>query len=112
MRDPHPGQGAHGDLERARPVDATHVGICHPPAFQLALDLTNEVLPAGHASRLRQDDEMLMAIELPDDLVVADAARVEEGNGPRICGPAGDVPRVVAAPIDVRAGVDLQAENG
>src|SRR5262252_8946192 len=68
---PHPGKRAKSDFKRACPVDATLKGIIIPPLFQL---LENSIpvcpVPCRH-ERLGKQYQMLMAIDLPNRLVIA-----------------------------------------
>src|SRR5207249_5873412 len=69
--DPDPGQRAKRDLQRAGPVHSTQIGICGQPVDQLAFDLLQKFPASAQPERLRQHNQMLMAIELPDRLVIA-----------------------------------------
>jgi hypothetical protein len=70
---PEPGQRAEGDFERTGPIDANRVGVLALPVRPLGQDLVAE-------TGLRQCDKVLVAVQLPDDFVVADLIEVEEGD--------------------------------
>src|SRR4029077_6081375 len=70
---PEPGERAESDFERAGPVDAAMEGVLLDPALDLAADL----IEAVGAAHLGEHDQVLMAVELPDDLVIPGARGVE-----------------------------------
>src|SRR6266568_8980822 len=84
--DPHPRKGAKGDLESARPVDPALKRVLLEPAFELALDLVEEILALGQQVGLSQQDQVLMAVELPNCFVVAGLGGVEIGNAAEVDG--------------------------
>ena len=68
---PGPGECTEGDLEHARPVDANEWRIRGKPAFELIDDRPRVARLACQPRRPAKLHPVLMAIQLPDDLVVA-----------------------------------------
>src|SRR5260370_33756066 len=54
---------------------------------------------------------MLMTIQLPNELVIADQAGVEIRDAAEIVGAGFLAAHIVAAPVDLRSGIDRQAEK-
>jgi hypothetical protein len=71
MPDLDPRQRAKRYFQRAGPVDTALERILFEPCGKLALDLCEEFAAAGKAECLCQQDQMLVAVQFPDDFVVA-----------------------------------------
>ena len=96
---PEPGQGAEGDLQRARPVDADGVGVFALPVGPLGQDFVAE-------TRLGKRDQVLVAVQLPDDFVIADLIEVEERD--LIPGFAGGALLVDGVEVPVDGGAEIE----
>src|SRR5260370_42684467 len=99
--DPHPGESAKRDLESARPVDPTLKRVLLEPAFELARNLDQEILPSRQQVGLGQQDQVLMAVEFPNNLVVARLGGVEIGNAAKVFGAGFDAAGIVPPPADL-----------
>src|SRR5271169_25866 len=110
--DPYPRQCAERDLKRTGPVDAALVGVFRPPVFQLT-DHRIEVFasPGGNVG-LREQDQMLVAVDLPDKLVVPGRRQVEIGNPAEVFRRRLGAASRIAAPRDGSAVVDYAIEYG
>src|SRR5260370_13956637 len=108
---PDPGARAKRGLQRARPINSAMKRIFLEPVVELRANLGQIRGVARESIRLRQDHQVLMAIQLPNDLVISGLARVEIGNPAKIAQPGFDSAGVIAPPGDRRAGVDGQTEN-
>lgn len=111
MIDPDPGERAERDFESAGPIDAVLEGVLREPALQLPHDLGEKLLPAGKQISLREQDQMLVAIDLPNAFVVAGAGSVEVGNAAEIQGAGFDAAHIIAAPADIGAGFEGDSEE-
>src|SRR5206468_3641272 len=69
---PRPSDRAKGKLETARPVHATLRRIGLDPFLDLSRERGCVTLVAGEPVRLSKAHEVLMPVQLPDDLVIAD----------------------------------------
>src|SRR5579863_2562364 len=108
---PHPGECSKADLERTRPVDAAMKRIRGDPAFDLGPDLVQEAIVAREQKSLREQHQVLMAVQLPNDLMVSGLRRVQIRNAAEIvqtCFPAADI---VAPPVDLWPSFDGQAQQ-
>ncbi len=98
--DPDPGQGAKRDFKRARPIDAAHKRIGGNPALYLSERLRAEPFLLCELERLRQQNQVLVAVQLPNPLVIADALHIEIRNEFEVTKRAGSAAHVVAPPCD------------
>ena len=55
-------------------------GFAQPPVAPLSDEFAKELVVARQPPRLRQRDEMLMAVQLPDDLVIAHRLKIQKRN--------------------------------
>src|SRR5438105_3427052 len=106
--DPYPRKRTEGHFERADPIHAAEVRVRRPPALEFVLDLEQVLLTAGQPARLREQHEVLVAIELPHDLVIANAFQIQVRNRSAVGRSATDSVNVIAAPINVWTRVDLE----
>jgi len=110
--DPEPGERTERDFESAGPIDAALKGVLGEPALELGDELGEEPGVAGKEMSLRQEDQVLVAIELPDAFVIASEGGIEVGDAAEIRSAGCDAGRVVASPMDVGAGGEGVAEEG
>src|SRR5258707_1456219 len=75
--DPQPGETAEGYFEAAGPVNSDGVGILLLPGIPLGKQLVGKTLVSRQQIGLRQNDEVLMAIQFPRDLGVAYQLEIE-----------------------------------
>ena len=80
MPNPKPRPKAESDLERADPLHTSRIGILFDPVAKLTFNLVQVGLLSGEQPGLRESHQILVAIDLPDQLVVANLSGVEEGN--------------------------------
>lgn len=104
---PDPRKRAKCDFERAGPIDPVTVRVRAPPAFELRFDLAQKLWPPGEPPRLRQQYEMLVAVELPDYFVIAHPLEIEIRHPAEIIYAARFPAAVIASPINFRTGFDL-----
>src|SRR5579872_5442692 len=81
------------------------------PRFDLRKYLGEICLVSAEHKRLREQDQVLMAIQLPNDFVIACARRVEIGNAPEIIEAGFAAAHVIAPPVDRGSRVDRQAKK-
>lgn len=74
--------------------------VLREPAFELADDFAEEILAAGETVSLGEENQVSVAIELPNDLVVTGFGGVEIGDTAEIDGAGFDAARIVAPPAD------------
>src|SRR5882757_9988552 len=98
MPNPDPGKRPERDLQSAGPVDAAHETIGREPALELLHDLVEILALATQKERLRQQHEMLMAIQLPDVLVVADRIEIEIRHAAHVAERGRFAVRIILAP--------------
>ena len=111
VEDPDPGQGAERDFERAGPVDAALEGVLVPPVFELAKDVLAVRLVAGEHGSLGQQNKMLVAIDFPNELVIAGSSEVEIRNPAEVACRRFDAAVRVATPGDLVAVIDDAVEE-
>ena len=111
MQYPDPRQGAECDFESARPVDAALKRILLHPTAQFALNFLYTGSIVEEQKRLRQHDQMLVAVQLPNPFVIAGAMNIEIGNHPKIRKAGAFVVDVIAPPFNIRSGCDLSGEQ-
>src|SRR5271155_2269631 len=75
---PNPGQAAERDFEAAGPVRSQRIRIGTLPGIPLREDFVRIGFLASEKPGLRQRDQVLMAAQLPSDLVIADLGKIEE----------------------------------
>src|SRR5579871_3353055 len=66
MVDPDPGKRPESDFESARPVDPPPERVLLQPACELGLDLREIRRFSRQAEGLRQDDQVLVPVQLPN----------------------------------------------
>src|SRR2546430_13401546 len=89
MTRPDPRKRAQRELEHARPVDADERWIVGEPAFEIAQPGSAIFRIAGEPRGAPEDEPVLMAVQLPDDFVIA-ATWIEVSHvGPEPAGRAG-----------------------
>src|SRR2546423_8701438 len=71
MNRPDPRKRAQRELEHARPVDADERWIVGEPAFEIAQPGSAIFRIAGEPRGAPEDEPVLMAVQLPDDFVIA-----------------------------------------
>ena len=81
------------------------------PAFDLQLDLGEIRRVTLQQKGLRERNQVLMTIQLPDELVISHAGGIEIWNCAEIIGTGLDSTLVVAAPTNLRARVQDLAED-
>jgi hypothetical protein len=81
------------------------------PAIQLGANLGQISRVTREQMRLRQNHQVLMPVQLPDDFVIARARRIQERNAPEIYKICLDPARVIAAPTDFGARFDGPAKD-
>src|SRR5687767_4494316 len=102
MQRPDPRDGAERQLEHARPVDACEWRIRREPAFEFPGNGCRVTIVAGQPRGSTELQPMLMTIQLPDDLMVAEP-RVEIGHArPELEGRTTPEHRV-EMPVELRA---------
>src|SRR5579872_2169195 len=106
MVDPDPGERAKRDLEGARPIHAALEGILCEPAFQLPADLVEKLLSSGQPVGLRQQHQVLMPVQLPNYLVIANAREIEIRYQPEITQSTLLPMDVIAPPVNLRPCVE------
>src|SRR5215472_4758550 len=103
LENPDPGEGTKGDFQAASPVDSQRVGIGALPGVELAEDFFRIPAIVGQQAGLGQRDQVLMPVEFPCELVVADGDEIEERDlVPGHKGSALLVERV-EMPVDLRS---------
>src|SRR6185312_6137301 len=105
--DPNPREGAESHLKRAGPVDSASIWVGDPPTVQLRLDLPEKFRASGQPPRLRQQYEVLMAVQLPDHFVIAHPFEIEIGNQAKVVEARRFSVDIVAPPIDIRTSFDF-----
>src|ERR1019366_7101458 len=81
---PYPRQRAERDLESAGAVDAALKLVLRPPVFQLADHRVEVLVAPGDNKRLRQQNQVLVPVDLPYQLVVSGRCQIEIGDRPKI----------------------------
>jgi hypothetical protein len=56
---------------------------------------------------LREQREMLMAVQLPDDFVIACAGCIQVGDAAKVGKPGFNAAEIIAPPVNHAAGVDI-----
>src|SRR6266478_5240153 len=84
MINPDPRQRTKRDFQSAGPVNACSERILQKPAFQLRPDFSHELVSPSQPVGLREHDKVLVTIQLPNELVIPGARRVQERNSPEI----------------------------
>jgi len=111
MPDPRPGQGAKRCFQSAGPVDSPAERILVQPAFQLAEDLPVAGGIVLHAARLRQQHQVLVPVQFPDDLVIARTLEIQVRDQPEVAQAGLHRVLVIAAPTDFRTCVYRYAQQ-
>ena len=84
--DPDPVEGAEGDFESAGPVHAPLEGILFVPRGKLGRDGVEVIGPGIKAPSLSKNNEMVVAIQFPEEFVITGAGEVEVGNTAEVVG--------------------------
>ncbi len=71
MKRPDPRYRAQGDLEAAHPIDTVARRVLRHPTLKMACEGRGVTLLAGQKIRDAEREEMLVAVDLPNDLLVA-----------------------------------------
>src|SRR5436190_1293176 len=111
VMNPDPGERAETDFERARPIDPSMQRILIEPTFDLPVNLFREIGAARQNVRLRQQDKMLVPVQLPDDLVIAGARGVEIRNAAEVDGGSFPAAHIIAAPLNLRTRLDRDSQD-
>src|ERR1700722_9222869 len=111
MVDPDPGQRAKRYFERTGPVGSAMKRVACDPAVDLRANLVQISTVARQQIGLRQNNQMLMAIQLPDRFVVARARTIEIRNAAEVREPGFNPTHIVAPPANIGPGVDSGAKN-
>src|SRR5262245_14799311 len=98
MPDPHPRECAERDLQCTRPVDPAQRRIRRHPAIELAEEFVQIIALAREEKGLREQRQMLMAIELPHDFVIARAREVQVRNTAEVVEAGRDLVEIIATP--------------
>src|SRR6516162_7777252 len=109
---PNPREGTKGNFESAGPVDTPLERILLPPVLELPEDVLPEFLASRNHVGLSQKDKMLVAVDLPDKLVVADSRSVEIRKAAKVIFRSLGSLQRVAPPGHLRAVFDQLVENG
>ena len=75
---PEPGQAAECHFERAGPVDAERIRIRLLPRMPLVDEFIGIDAIAGQEPSFGQRDQMLVAVQFPDDFVIADCVKIQK----------------------------------
>src|SRR5579863_563321 len=105
---PNPGKRPKSDFKGAAPVDSVQERILLPPGGQLTFRLAQILVAAREPERLRQNHQVLVPVQLPDDLVIPGALEIQIRNPGGIGETGGLVVNRVAAPFDLVAKVQHQ----
>src|SRR5258706_14060274 len=103
---PDPRKRPKRDLECAGPVNPATKWILFEPAFELRANFSQEFFPPTQLVGLRQHDQVLMTIQLPDNLVITGARRVHERKSPKIMRRRFAVADRIATPLSDRSSVN------
>ena len=108
---PHPRKRSEGYLQRAAEVDAALERILLKPTLHLLTEIVEKLPPPSQSPGLREQNQLLMPIQLPDDFVVAHARRIQIRNTPEVQRLRLDPAAVVPAPPNRRTRGNLQAKQ-
>ena len=111
MVNPNPRKRAEGHFERTCPIGSTMKWIRLDPAFQLRANLVQVCGVTRQQVRLRQDHQVLMTVQFPNDFVIAGARSVQEGDAAEIDQTGINTARVIAPPVDLGAGIHDLSED-
>src|SRR5581483_270224 len=103
VKNPDPGQRAERNFERARPIDAAQVWIGRKPACKLRLDFPEKLTALRQSKGLRQKDQVLMPVQLPDKLMIAGTFEIEIRNAPEELRAGFDTVLIIPPPADLAA---------
>src|SRR5271157_4446027 len=78
LQQPYPGQAAEGHFEAACPVRTPRIGIGLLPGIPLRQEFPNVAFFVGEKPGLGQSNQVLMAAQLPCDLVIADLGKIKK----------------------------------
>src|ERR1700678_1662250 len=109
--DPQPGQRPKPDLQSARPVRSAMKRVIRDPTVDLRANLIQVPNFARQPVGLGQNNQVLMTVQFPNQLVVAGAGSVKVRNAAKITQIGFDAARVIAPPMDVGPGVDSHRED-
>jgi hypothetical protein len=109
--DPDPVEGAEGDFESAGPVHAPLEGILFVPRGKLSSDGVEVIGPGIQAPRLSKENEMVVAVEFPEEFVVTSAGEVEVGDTAEVAGWKFVAVNGIATPLDGGGDIDVCAEE-
>src|ERR1700733_12983465 len=80
VANPEPGKGAEGDFQRAGPVDADGVRVFALTVIPLRPQLPGEAVVFSQPPGFGKGDKVLVAVQFPDDFVIANLIEIEERN--------------------------------
>src|SRR5581483_1574353 len=108
---PDPRKRPKRHLQRARPVDPAMKRIARDPALELGANFIQIPGFAGRKMGLRQHDQMLMPVQLPNHFVVAGSRRIQIGNQAEVTQPGLNSALVIATPLNLACGIYGCAED-
>ena len=76
LANPQPRKRAKRDFEAAGPIDSHRIRVFLTPVIPLGAQFVNVTLVSGEAVRFRQRDQMLVAIQFPNDFVISNFAEI------------------------------------
>src|ERR1700682_3376323 len=108
---PNPRQRPKAHLQRASPVDPPLKWILPPPALQLPHNLVEPGIVPRNQPDLRQQNQMLMPVQLPDVLVVPRPRRVQIRNQPKVPSPGFLPAPIIPPPPNLVTSLDSPAQQ-
>jgi hypothetical protein len=81
------------------------------PTRELGTDFVQISGVSGQQVGLRQNHQVLMPVQLPNDFVIAGMLCVEEPNTAKVDQSSLDAPQIIPAPMDLGAGIDGPAKD-
>src|ERR1700674_3331636 len=100
MIQPDPRERPESDFKGTAPADALQERILLPPGGQLTFRLAQILLTAFEQERLRQNHQVLVPVQLPDDLVIPGALEIQVRNAAGTGEAGGLIVNRVASPVD------------
>ena len=109
--DPDPCERPKCDFERARPIDPAMERIFVHPTRELRTGFIQISGIPGQQVGLRQNHQVLMPVQLPNDFVIAGMRGIEEPNMAKIGQTSLDALQIIPAPMNLGAGIDGTAKD-
>src|SRR5215471_2711988 len=103
---PYPGKDAKSDLQGAGPIDTAAERILVEPGNKLGPEILQKLLAITQQVSLSQSHQVLVAIQLPDNLVIAHTGEIEVWNPAEIGKPTFPEAKIIAPPMNLFVGVD------